>query len=188
MMYEHGHHNLIITLICFVLLAVRAEKQSQEIVDGYQLMYEDAEKIKQVDLSLLSIAKSSIHGKGVLINRPLKKGESVGILYYEYLEEMDHLATVEVDGFWHARGYISDGGMIAKHHLSVKDALLRCKEMHECQGITFQDPQRLFENPQSSLPTTEVIIEFSSQIEMLDDDEPRSDSYAGHDDVDEDWK
>jgi len=35
---------------------------------------------------------------------------------------------------------------------------------------------------------TEVIIEFSSQIEMLDDDEPRSDSYAGHDDVDEDWK
>ena len=178
MMYEHGHHNLIITLICFVLLAVRAEKQNQEIVDGYQLMYEDAEKIKQDDLSQLSIAKSAIHGKGVLINRPLKKGESVGILYYEYLEEMDHLtATVEVDGFWHARGYISDGGMIAKQHLSVKDALLRCKEMHECQGITFQDPQRLFENPQSSLPTTEVIIEFKDKSHFSKDTENSWQSY-----------
>lgn len=177
-MYKHNHHNLIIALIFFALLAVAAENQRQEIVNGYQLMYEDAQKIKHDDLSLMSIAASSIHGKGVLINRSLKKDESVGILYYESLEEMDHLtATVDVEGFWHARGYITDGGMIEKHKLSVKDALLRCKEMQECQGITFQDPQRLFENPESALSTTEVIVEFKDKSHFSQDNENSWQSY-----------
>ncbi|KAL3802155.1 hypothetical protein ACHAWO_007795 [Cyclotella atomus] len=128
----------------------------------YQIMYAEAERVKKEDLSLLEIKSSSIHGRGVVLTRPVKQDSSVGVLYYEVVGDNEDRVQIE-EGYWHARGYITDGGMIDRRHMSVKDAITRCDELPDCQGITFEDPDGLFSNAHSKLPSILVDVEFKDK-------------------------
>jgi hypothetical protein len=149
-----------------LLLATMAHVQcddAHQSTHEYQLMYSEAERVKKEDLSLLAISPSSIHGRGVTLTRPSKKDSSVGILYYEVEEDNEKHIQIEEGGYWHARGFITDGGMIDRRHMSVKDAITRCNEISNCQGIAFEDPDKVFSDPHSELPSMLVDVEFKDK-------------------------
>lgn len=143
----------------------------------YQLMRAETEKVKHDDLSLLAITESSIHGRGVTVTRPLAKDTPIGVLFYEVAEEMEDYVTPSVEGYWHARGFITDGGSISSQRMSVRDALIQCNEMKKCEGITFKDEQQLFSDPNSEIPTTIVEVEFKDKTHFGTDPENSWQSY-----------
>lgn len=134
-------------------------------IHEYQILYANTERVKKDDLSLLAITASPIHGRGVTLTRPVKKDTSVGVLMYEFVQDRgEELFTeMNIDGYWHARVFITDGGKIDSQRMPVKDALNRCDKLPGCKGITFRDPNKLFADPSGDIPTTPVDVEFKDK-------------------------
>lgn len=182
---------LILTVICFASVTAAADRQCQtphdtnvdDMAEHQNMMYRETEHIKKEDLSLLAISSSSIHGRGVFLTRPAAKDTSIGILYYEVEEEMDeYLSPSLEEGFWHARGFITDGGKLDKRRMSVGEALIRCKGMAKCRGITFTDPEKLFSDPHGDLPSDKVDVEFKDKVRFGVDPENSWQSFIQHPD------
>ena len=53
--------------------------------------------------------------------------------------------------------------------MTVREALDKCEKMAKCEGITFQDEERLFLDPLAD-PTHEVSVEFKDKVQFGADD------------------
>ena len=90
------------------------------------------------DLSLFRLASSEVHGRGIFISRDVKKGERLGMAWYDFFhtEEECRVPPNQLRG---ARGgYISNGGttkLVSDMPLSA--ALAYCQASSECKGLTF---------------------------------------------------
>ncbi|KAL3801517.1 hypothetical protein HJC23_000955 [Cyclotella cryptica] len=146
----------------------------------YQRIYHETEQTKKEDLSLFNISSSSIHGRGVMLTRPVKKDTPIGIVFYEVEGDMQDYLYPSLGGYWHARGYITDGGTLANERMPVRAAFQRCDEMEKCQGITFQDPDEQFADPQAELPHTVVDVEFKDKVDFRADTENSWQSFLKH--------
>lgn len=146
----------------------------------YQRMYHETEQTKGEDLSLFNISRSSIHGRGVMLTRSVRKGAPIGILHYEVEEVMNDYFYPSLGGYWHARGYITDGGALANERMSVRDAFKRCNDMEKCQGITFRDPEKQFEDPRGEIPDITVDVEFKDKVTFGIDDKNSWQSFLKH--------
>ena len=148
--------------ICGTLLTVLAERQCQSPHDRIGASSEH-----------LSISESSIHGRGVILTRPVKKDSKIGILYYEEEVSGVEFTPSIIEGYWHARGYITDGGKIESQTMTVREALARCNELPKCQGITFEDREKEFVNPEE-ISDEEVEIEFKDKAAFGADEDWQS--------------
>ncbi|KAL3792481.1 hypothetical protein HJC23_008403 [Cyclotella cryptica] len=146
----------------------------------YQRIYHETEQTKKEDLSLFNISSSSIHGRGVMLTRPVKKDTPIGIVFFEVEGDMQDYLYPSLGGYWHARGYITDGGTLANERMPVRAAFQRCDEMEKCQGITFQDPDEQFADPQAELPHTVVDVEFKDKVDFRADTENSWQSFLKH--------
>lgn len=181
--HNAGKHHLqrhaivmIFTMLCTISSVIATDQNLHDTAREYQLLSDDAKRVKGEDLDLIKISSSSIHGRGTAITRPVKKGTPIGILIYEVSKDTGNYVQLE-NGYWHARGFITDGGKIDDAHTTVTDALQRCSEMERCEGITFQDPQKSFSDPMKEIPAITVDVEFKDKTHFSPDNENLWQSY-----------
>ena len=91
-------------------------------------------------LSLLKIGRSDIHGRGVLANQDIKKGRSIGLLWFDFFHTSNECKMLSTECGIQRQGYISNGGTILLEKTTLSAAKEKCSKWDECQGITFQDP------------------------------------------------
>ncbi|KAL7517042.1 hypothetical protein ACHAWX_002001 [Stephanocyclus meneghinianus] len=146
----------------------------------YQRMFLETEQTKGEDLSLFNISSSSIHGRGVMLTRAVTKDTPIGILYYEVQEDRNDYFYPSLGEYWHARGYITDGGTLANERMAVRDAFDRCNQIKKCQGITFRDPEKQFADPHGEIPDIIVDVEFKDKVAFGMDDQNSWQSFLKH--------
>ena len=90
------------------------------------------------DLSLFSLPKSSIHGRGVFASREVRQGDSVGMVWFDFLHTDEECLMPPYQLRGAREGYISNGGTLPyAADLTLADAITQCQADSYCKGITF---------------------------------------------------